>query len=109
MRVPATVLLLAAVAGCARVEPGDDRLPAPLREITLVEDHPTTTPVRFSHALHADARAMGRFVACAECHHTLADGKEEVPSACATCHEPVYMAERVDEAGPHDHAGPPDL
>ena len=77
------------------------RLPATLDRLVLAEDLAIITPVRFGHALHVDAAAMGREVACDECHHALRDDAARVPTPCAACHVPE------DEA--HDETDPPDI
>jgi len=106
MRTAVTLCALVAVAcaGAART-----RLPPALARLTLVEGHPQISPVEFDHAQHVDARAMGRDVACVECHHTLRERPDEVPAPCTDCHEYGFMRPPVDESLPHDHSAPPDL
>ena len=105
----ALALLPLLLAACGTPVPEEAPLPPPLAELTLLEGHPTITPVRFSHARHADGRAMGREVGCADCHHPLRDDPRRLPAACTACHLPLHLQPEVDESGPHDHAGPPDL
>lgn len=99
-----------AVAGCAAiVREGRPPLPALLGTLTLVEDHPSITPARFDHARHADPAAMGKDVACADCHHPLREDPGAIPRACASCHLPLYLQPKADPGAPHEHRGPPDL
>lgn len=104
----ATTLALV-LLGCAVSAVREARLPAALERLTLVEDHPSISPVVFDHALHVDPGVMGRDVACAECHHTLRDDPQQVPRRCTECHIYTYLAEEIDEDEPHQHAPAPDL
>lgn len=111
MRIPALLLATSAalLAACGSAPPDDDLMPGPLRELTLLEGHPTMPPVVFDHAFHASSRAMGRPVSCADCHHPLREDPRLVPAACTSCHPYLYLQPPVDESLPHEHRGPPDL
>ena len=111
LRPVATLAVAACAAACAATAAVGPRgeIPAPLRRLVLVPDHPQISPVEFDHARHADPRAMGRDVACADCHHEIAGRADAVPAACGTCHEFAYLRPPVDESAPHDHSLPPDL
>ncbi len=104
-----------ALVGCAVPAIRASRLPPALHELTLVDDHPQISSVRFPHALHVDPEIQGRHVACAECHHDVRNDPEAVPQRCTTCHEFAYLTDSVDEPEPHDeskpheHGLPPDL
>jgi len=108
--VPLAIVVLAACgADTAPAAPVQGRLPAPLAELTLVEDHPQISPAAFPHGLHTDAARMGEEVACARCHHELDDDPDTIPQRCTECHGFAYLAPEVDDAVPHEHAPAPDL
>jgi hypothetical protein len=106
-----TTALALVLLGCAVPALRDARLPAPLERLTLVEDHPSISPVDFPHAQHVDPAVMGREVACSECHHVLRDHPEAVPRPCTDCHINVYLMPDADvpEDEEHEHGPIPDL
>ncbi len=106
-RLLAAALVVGACAGVSATR--GTRLPAALDRMTLLEEHPSMSPVVFDHARHVDPAAMGHDVACVDCHHTLREHPREVPAACISCHRPTHESPPRDESLPHDHSVPPDL
>ena len=109
MRTLLPILIAVALAACSADTPPPPptttspppRTPAPLDHLVLAEDLPDMTPVPFAHSHHLDASVVGRDVACADCHHRLAEHADRIPSRCSECHAP--------EREPHDETDPPDL
>jgi hypothetical protein len=104
MRALPPFLIAALLVACAPgspLEPPPARTPAPLDHLVLAEDLPDMTPVPFAHSHHLDAAVVGREVACADCHHTLKEHLDRIPTRCSECHAP--------EREPHDETDPPDL
>ena len=86
-----TTLLAIGLAACGPGAPergGDEppRLPAVLHRLLLNEGNDEISPVTYGHLFHLDEAAMGRKMACTDCHHHLADDPGGIPVACATCH-----------------------
>jgi hypothetical protein len=107
-------LLLIALLGCSvGGEEGPDgtaRLPRLLHRLLLNEGNEEMTPVTYGHLFHLDETAMGKAMACVDCHHHLADDPQGIPVACGTCHADEKGNPRATaETKTRNDGKPPDI
>jgi len=106
------LLIAIGLAACGSGDAGDEapaRLPGLLHRLVLNEGDDEMTPVSYGHLFHLDEAAMGRAVACVDCHHHLEGDPTGIPVACGTCH-PHETGDPRSVEGPAAEAGkPPDI
>ena len=80
------VLIIGCSEGSADRTESPARLPSLLHRLLLNENNDEMPPVTYGHLFHLDAKAMGKSMACVDCHHHLDDDPMGIPVACGTCH-----------------------